>query len=143
MKATKLLIAWAVLLSASIALIGVARAEAQISRRLSATPKSFQTFYAKFKSAVLRGDKQAVASMTSFPFSYGWDAGDEGTYSRKQFLAKYNDIFRGTGKLFSKANRSFYVDGNSLGLLNEEDASVYTFKKKGGRYYLTSFVVEP
>lgn len=142
MKATKLLIAWAVL-STSVVMLGVTRAEAQTDRRLSATPKVFQTFYAKFKGAVLRGDKQVVASMTSFPFSYGWDAGDEGTYTRSQFLRKFNDIFRGKRRLFGQSNPKFYVDENSLSLVDTSDASHYGFNKKGGKYYFTSIMVEP
>jgi hypothetical protein len=63
MKKARHWIALSVLTSAML-LVGASSANAQTSRRLSATPKAFQTFYAKFKSAVLRGDKQAVASMT-------------------------------------------------------------------------------
>ncbi len=37
-------------------------------RRLSSTPKAFQTFYAKFRSAMIKDDKRAVASLTRFPF---------------------------------------------------------------------------
>jgi len=116
---------------------------AQSEKRLTSTPKSFQIFYSKFRKAVLRHDKNAVASMTSFPFSYGWDAGDEGTYSRRQFLTKFNAIFRGTHGLFSRTDPKFDVDGNSLGLTNSADASHYTFEKKGSTYVFSSFIVEP
>ena len=130
-------------LTVAMLFIAESRADGQTSRRLSATPKAFQTFYAKFKGAVLRGDKQAVASMTSFPFSYGWDAGDEGTYTRSQFLRKFNDIFRGKRRLFGQSNPKFYVDENSLSLVDTSDASHYGFNKKGGKYYFTSIMVEP
>ena len=130
-------------LTVAMLLIGGSSADAQTTRRLSATPKAFQTFYAKFKSAVLRGDKRAVASMTRFPFSYGWDAGDEGTYTRSQFLRKYNDILGGTRRLFGQSNPKFYNDENSLSLADTSDASHYGFNKKGGKYYFTSIMVEP
>ncbi|MBV9243027.1 MAG: hypothetical protein JO314_13565, partial [Acidobacteria bacterium] len=81
------------ILCGTILAIGALTASAQKSQRLRSTPRSFQTFYAKFKSAVLRNDKRSVASMTSFPFKYGWDAGDEGTYTRTQFIAKFTRIF--------------------------------------------------
>ena len=131
------------LLISAVIVISTASAEAQTQKRLSSTPKAFQTFYAKFKKAVLSNDKNAVASMTSFPFEYGWDAGDEGTYTRKQFLAKFEDIFGGSHKLFSQSNPSFIVDGKSLSLNNNADASAYTFEKKGGTYYFVSIIVEP
>jgi len=143
MKRRALSIAPLIVMSIGILLTAGSAAHAQKTRKLTSTPKAFQTFYAKFKTAVLRGDKQAVASMTSFPFEYGWDAGDEGTYTRKQFLAKFDDMFRGTHKLFSRSNPTFTVDGKSISLTNEADASGYTFEKKGSTYYFTSFIVEP
>ena len=143
MKRIALSITSIVVLSVGMLLIAVTTADSQTTRRLTSTPKAFQSFYTKFRAAVLRGDKKAVASMTSFPFPYGWDAGDEGTYTHKQFLAKYNDMFRGTRKLFSRSNPSFTVDGNSISITNMADASGYIFEKKGHSYYFTSFVVEP
>jgi len=130
-------------LATSLLFVAATGARAQTSKRLTATPKVFQTFYAKFRRAVLRNDKSAVASMTSFPFEYGWDAGDEGTYSRRQFLAKFNDMFKGTHKLFSRSDPKFYVDGKTFNLTNMSDASHYIFEKKGSTYVFSSFVVEP
>ena len=126
-----------------ITFVGITAASAQTERKLSSTPRAFQTFYAKFKAAVLKGDKNAVASMTSFPFSYGWDAGDEGTYTRTQFLHKYKQILGGTRRLFGQSNPKFYVDGDSFGLTDTSDASHYGFSKKGGKYYFDSIMVEP
>lgn len=116
---------------------------AQSSRKLSSTPKAFQTFYAKFKAAVAQKDKKAVAALTKFPFRYGWDAGDEGTYTRGQFLAKYNDIFGGTAKFFAQKNPTFYSENGSFSLTNEEDASHYLFEKRGSTYVFSAIMVEP
>jgi hypothetical protein len=121
----------------------VQSASAQTEKRLSSTPKDFQTFYAKFKGAVARKDKQAVASMTSFPFKYGWDAGDEGTYSRSRFLTNFNRIFGNNKKIFRQANPSFSVDGKHLDLMDEEDASHYGFVKTAAGYRFVSMIVEP
>lgn len=128
---------------ASILLLSTIPASAQTEKRLTATPRAFRTFYAKFKSAVLRNDKPAVASMTSFPFKYGWDAGDEGTYTRRQFIRKFDDMFRDTRRLFSRSNPQFYVDGDTYSLTNTADASHFSFVKKGTKYYFASFIVEP
>jgi hypothetical protein len=118
-------------------------ASSQTEKRLSSTPKDFQTFYAKFKGAVIRKDKQAVAAMTVFPFKYGWDAGDEGTYSRSRFLANFTRIFSNNQKIFRQANPSFSVDGKHLDLLDETDASHYGFVKTAAGYKFVSMIVEP
>jgi hypothetical protein len=116
---------------------------AQTEKKLSSTPKDFQTFYAKFKGAVTRKDKQAVVAMTSFPFKYGWDAGDEGTYSRTRFLANFNRIFGNNKKIFHQTNPSFTIDGKLFDLMDEEDASHYGFVKTSAGYKFVSIIVEP
>ena len=139
----KILIISIVLFVSSIAAIGVGTVDGQTKRKLSSTPVAFQAFYAKFKAAVIKRDRNAVVSLTRFPFHYGWDAGDEGTYTRSQFLAKFNDIFRGTGKLFAQKNPIFYGENGSYSLTNEADASHYMFEKRGSVYKFNSLVVEP
>jgi hypothetical protein len=116
---------------------------AQTEKKLTSTPKEFQTFYAKFKSAVIRKDKQTVASMTVFPFKYGWDAGDEGTYTRSRFVTNFNRIFGNNKKIFRQANPSFTIDGKHLDLLDETDASHYGFVKTATGYKFVSIIVEP
>jgi hypothetical protein len=81
--------------------------------------------------------------MTRFPFAYGWDAGDEGTYTRRQFLAKFDVIFGKGKKIFRQRNPAFFVDGSSLDLMDEEDASHYGFMKTTTGYKFTSMIVEP
>lgn len=131
------------LLLAIIASIGIATAEAQSNRRLTSTPKSFQAFFLKFKTAVGRRDRNGVAVMTKFPFKYGWDAGDEGTYNRSQFMANYKHIFDGTGRLFAQKNPTFYAEGGSFTLTNNYDASHYRFEKRGSTYVFAAIMVEP
>jgi hypothetical protein len=121
----------------------VQNSSAQTEKKLASTPKDFQTFYAKFKAAVVSKDKTIVASMTSFPFKYGWDAGDEGTYSRSRFLSNFNRIFGNNKKIFRQANPTFSVDGKSLDLMDEEDASHYGFVKTAAGYKFVSIIVEP
>ncbi len=139
----KILIISIVLFVSSITVIGVGTVDGQTNRKLTSTPVAFQAFYAKFKAAVTKRDQNAVASLTRFPFDYGWDAGDEGTFTRSQFLAKYNDIFRGTGKLFGQKNPTFYGENGSYSLTNEADASHYSFEKRGSVYKFSSLIVEP
>jgi len=127
----------------AVIVFGGASASAQKAVNLRSTPKAFQTFYAKFTRAVERKDKSAVAGLTRFPFKYGWDAGDEGTYTKPQWMKKFKDIFEGTGKLFEQKNPTFYVEGSQYNLTNEADASHYIFKKIGSRYWFTGMIVEP
>lgn len=140
----KILTLSVVLFLSTLAVIGAGSADAQTTRRLNATPKAFQVFFAKFKAAVTRRDKAAVAAMTSFPFEYGWDAGDEGTYNRREFLAQFGHIFGGSRNLFAQRNPKFYSeDSSSYSLTNEENASHFGFEKRGNTYKFTSFIVEP
>ena len=59
--------------------------------------KGFDTFWAKFKSAVLKGDKSTVANLTRFPFSLGYDPrakNQEGFIkTRASFLRRYKYVF--------------------------------------------------
>jgi hypothetical protein len=121
--------------------VGLARAQEQ--KTLTQTPREFQTFYAKFRGAVLKKDRKAVAALTSFPFEYGWDAGDEGTYTETEFIGKFDDIFGGAKKLFAQKNPKFYFHDDAYDLFNEEDASHYFFRKEGGTYKFISLIVEP
>ena len=82
-----------IVLFLSLLFINGETANAQKRLRLSSTPKAFQTFYAKFRNAAVRGDKKTVVSLTRFPFEYGFDAGDEGTFSKAQFISRFDNFF--------------------------------------------------
>lgn len=128
---------------AFISLVGIGSAFAQRSQRLRSTPRQFQTFFAAFTKAVAKGDKNTVATMTQFPFDYGWDAGDEGTYTKAEFLKSFDNIFQETTDLFLQKNPIFFVENGRYSLTNEEVAAHYIFAKKAGRYKFVTFVVEP
>jgi hypothetical protein len=124
---------------------GVGDASAQNSRRLSATPRAFQVFYTKFRKAVIARQKTAVVSMTAFPFQYGYDAGDEGTYTRAQFLKNYDKVL-GRGQdiaIFRRTNPTFYSGDGRFELVDESNASHYTFEKKGASYRFAAYISEP
>lgn len=120
-------------------------ANAQGDQRLSTTPKAFQVFYAKFRKAVVARDKTTVASLSRFPFNYGYDAGDEGTYSRNQFLKNFNNIFGDAQGIafFKRTNPKFYVERGRFDLVDESDASHYIFEKQGAGYKFTAYLSEP
>ena len=53
----------------------------------------FSTFWQKFKPAVAGGDKAAVAEMTKFPLSMGYEM--EVVKNKENFSRRYNEIFKG------------------------------------------------
>jgi len=53
----------------------------------------FATFWKKFKSAVIGGDKTAVADMTKFPLSMPYL--QKAVKNKADFLRRYNEIFKG------------------------------------------------
>src|SRR4051812_20401361 len=95
------------LLAASVMVAAAVQASAQ-DRRLNSASAEFWAFYLKFIAAVHRRDKMGVASMTSFPLTYGFDAGDEGKYTRKEFMTK------GFRRMFGKAPGKFLSTKNPL-----------------------------
>ena len=56
-------------------------------------PPDFSAFWKKFKSAVIAGDKAAVAEMTKFPLSMGYEM--EVVKNKENFSRRYNEIFKG------------------------------------------------
>jgi hypothetical protein len=116
---------------------------AQKSLRVSATPKQFQSFYAKFRTAILRKDKKTIASLTHFPFKWALDAGDSGTYSKAQFLRKFDDLFYPLVGDFRLKNPKLWAADGAFSLSSEEDASHFIFSRKGNTYKFTSYLVEP
>lgn len=116
---------------------------AQKSVRLSATPKQFQVFYAKFRTAILRKDKRTVAALTHFPFEWSLDLGDSGKYSRAQFLRKFDELFFPLVGEFRLKNPKFWSEGGGFTLSSEENASHFSFKKKGKMYRFTFYLIEP
>jgi hypothetical protein len=53
----------------------------------------FSTFWTKFRSAVIAGDKATVAEMTKFPLSMPYL--QKTVKNRADFLRRYNEIFKG------------------------------------------------
>jgi hypothetical protein len=124
-------------------LAGAQAGFAQKSVALSSTPAAFQTFYKKFAQTVNKGRIGELATMTNFPFKYGFDAGDEGVWTKKQFLAKAGGFLMPQPLLFKKKNPKFTTENGTFTLTDGDDASYYTFKKKGGVYKWVSYIVEP
>ena len=55
------------------------------------TDSSIETFWAKFKAAVIKGDKESVATMTQFPVSMPY--GQAAVRTKAQLLSRYRKVF--------------------------------------------------
>ena len=53
----------------------------------------FSAFWKKFRSAVIAGDKAAVAEMTKFPLSMPYEV--KAVKNKEELLRRYNEIFKG------------------------------------------------
>lgn len=116
---------------------------AQKEVRLRQAPAEFQTFYKKFVRAASKRQVSLLATMSHFPFKYGFDAGDEGVWTRRQFVAQAGDILRPVPSVFRQANPRFMTSGGDYTLMDPDNASYYSFKKRGGVYKFVSYIVEP
>ena len=64
----------------------------------------FSSFWKKFKSAVIAGNKAAVVEMTRFPVSMSY--GVKAVKNKENFLHRYDEIFKGeanAAQCFTKA----------------------------------------
>lgn len=113
-------------------------------KRLNSSPRAFRTFYAKFKKAVIKRDKTAIASMTRFPFKYAFDAGDEGTISKTQFIKNFNEIFGDSpSRFFDEKNPLFHIDEDGDYVISTDDAAHQVFVKQGRVFKFAAYLAEP
>ncbi len=90
---------------------------------------AFDSFWARFKAAIVRGDKQAVASLTRLPY-----ACDYKQLNKAQFIAKYAEIFpKGTAKCF--VNQKPIADQGSYSAFCGEQ--IYVFAKVKDKWMFT------
>lgn len=123
--------------------IGFQIAAAQ-EKRLDSSPKAFRTFFAGFRKAVEKNDKASVASMTKFPFSYGFDAGDEGKMTKAQFIKRFAEIFGKNPKEFlTESNPMFSIGEDGNYIISTEDATHLSFVKQGSGFKFVSYIVKP
>lgn len=98
-----------------------------------AADAAFDGFWAKFKDALNKNDKEAIASMTRLPYLL-----DEKKLDRKAFIA-YTD------KIFTKKTRNCLVkqkpvkDNNYYSAFCGDD--IFCFEKVDGKYLFTEIGV--
>jgi hypothetical protein len=94
---------------------------------------SIEQFWDKFKSAIIKGDKEAVASMAQFPISMPY--GVPSVRTKAQLLKRYREVFNSetnAAKCFAKAKpktdpqrKKEFTVGCDNG--SGEEVIVYTF----------------
>lgn len=133
-----------IVLVSSLFVAGGQTTNAQDEKRLDSSPQIFRTFFSKFRNAVAKSDKNGVAAMTRFPFKYGFDAGDEGTMSKAQFVKRFAEVFGASPKQFlTEKNPLFSRGDDGSYVISTEDAAHLTFVKKGGSFKFAAYIVEP
>lgn len=94
---------------------------------------SFDAFWTKFKAAVAKKDKAAVASMTRLPYLY-----DSKKLDKEQFIAKYDLLFpKETATCFSKAKPT--ADKEDYFVFCGEQ--IYCFNKEKDKWLFTEIGV--
>lgn len=113
-------------------------------KRLDSSPRDFRVFFSQFKKSVEKSDKTAVVLVTSFPFKYGFDAGDEGTMTKAQFLKSYEKRFAESLKEAVKEENPVFAESKkNVYVVSTEDAAHLIFIKRDGGYKFFSYIVEP
>ena len=89
------------LLPPIVTLLMLSAVASQVQSQQAKSTQTFDSFWAQFKAAVAKNDKEAVASMTRFPFYL------QKELTRGEFIKKYNAIFdRGTQRCFARSKPS-------------------------------------
>jgi hypothetical protein len=93
----------------------------------------FNTFWTKFKTAVAKNDKQAVAALTKLPYLL-----DGKMLNKPQFLAKYDLLFpKATAQCFKKEKPS--MDRDIYEVFCGEQ--IYIFSKVNAKWMFTEIGV--
>ena len=117
------------LLPLIVTLLMLSAAAAHVQSQQATNTQTFAAFWAQFKAALVKNDKEAVASMTKFPFYWGEEL------TRGEFIKKYTEIFdRKVQRCFAKAKP--IKDRDSYSVFCGE--SIYVFEKVEGKYRFTA-----
>ena len=128
----------------SLMLLSLSVVAAAQEKKLSDAPASFRTFFSTFRKALDRNDKVAVANMTRFPFQWGLDAGDEGKYTRTQFIRNFRRLFTADARdVLAERNPGFGRDDDGTYYISTQDAAHLGFVRSGKTYKFVSYIVEP
>ena len=123
--------------------VGSAAAKAPNARAFQTDP-SMQIFWTKFKSAVSKGDKETVASLTQFPI--GMPYGFRTVKTKAELLKRYREVFNvqtDAAKCFAAASPEVQAKAKNQFTVGCKDAAgnetvEYRFVKIRGIWKLKS-----
>jgi hypothetical protein len=117
------------LLAATVAFFIVANLA--VGAEIKPEARSFDAFWIKFKAAVAKGDKAAIAEMTKFPFDNGAKY-----LSKAEFIKECGALFdKKTRRCFSNAKPVKEDDRDSYSVFCDE--TIFGFAKVDGEYRFT------
>ena len=117
------------LLPSILTLLMLTAVASDLQSQQATNTQTFAAFWSQFKAALVKNDKEAVASMTKFPFYWGEQL------TRGEFIKKYIEIFdRKVQRCFAKAKP--IKDRDSYSVFCGE--SIYVFEKVEGKYRFTA-----
>lgn len=118
----------------------------------AAGQESFESFWQKFKAAVVAKNKAAVAGMAKLPFSLGYDPSARGKVgvirTKTDFLRRYKYIFDGevdavkcfnSGKPEAADNQYVFACAFRTEPPEREKPFLYTFQRTKSGWRLTEF----
>jgi hypothetical protein len=101
------------------------------STEIKPEPRTFAAFWAQFKTAVAKDDREAIAVMTKLPFPYGTKH-----LSKAEFIKECGELFnQKTRRCFSKAKPIKEDDRDSYSVFCGAD--IFVFSKENGAYRFT------
>ena len=113
-------------------------------KRVSSAPKAFRTFFLGLRKAIHRGNKVQVIATTRFPFSYGFDVGNEGTMTKAQFSKRYVEVVGKKPKEFLIESDPIFGRGEDGSYhVTTDYAEVLRFVKTGKRFRWVSYIASP
>jgi hypothetical protein len=128
--------------------ITMSNARGQMPAERAHDTDSIAVFWAKFKGAAIKGDKETVAALSRFPIARGYGMGS--LKNRAQLLRRFRELFfteTDAAKCFPKAtpyvektrSREFSISCPFARDGGEEEPFVYTFTRTRTGWKFTSF----
>lgn len=100
---------------------------------LSAPDKQFDSFWTKFKAAIQKNDKNAIADMTKLPYMDG-----SKTLNRQQFMQQCPKIFTASVRKCLQSGKPVKDKDSYMFFCGEE---IFIFTKSGKSYVFTEIGV--
>jgi hypothetical protein len=137
------------LLSSLLTLLLLITVASSVQSQQTKSTETFASFWVKFKAAVAKNDKEAIADMTNFPIYIGEEL------TRDAFVKKYNEIFdRNVKRCLARAKptNDYQAYLNAVKLTKKQNApppqpqedtgsysvfcggEIYVFQIVGGKY---------